>query len=322
MAVQQGTRLDRLLRPVHRWVWSDFDRRVRKLLAFAEVEADGGRDILRAAEAHARSAAAPALSRARHRRAAPRRSVPPARRGAAPARADAVERRSFDASPLPGGHGLDDLRVEDEPDDRLLAFLHVAEKAAAGRFAIYRDVVADDPATRAIFEEILRDEVFHMNYTYTQLARVLPGSHRRQLWRARASRLWKRYLRVAAALAGVIGTRHPHGHVLRPAAAVRLAGQARGAARAGRLDADRATRARAARRASTDMKILGISAHYHDSAAALVVDGVPVCAVQEERLSRRKNDAAFRWRRSNGAWSTPGSSRTTSTPWCSTSAAC
>jgi carbamoyltransferase len=41
------------------------------------------------------------------------------------------------------------------------------------------------------------------------------------------------------------------------------------------------------------MKILGISAHYHDAAAALVVDGVPVCAVQEERLSRRKSDAAF-----------------------------
>src|SRR5438874_11361644 len=41
------------------------------------------------------------------------------------------------------------------------------------------------------------------------------------------------------------------------------------------------------------MKILGISAHYHDAAAAIVVDGVPVCAVQEERLSRRKNDAAF-----------------------------
>ena len=41
------------------------------------------------------------------------------------------------------------------------------------------------------------------------------------------------------------------------------------------------------------MKILGISAHYHDSAAALVVDGVPVAAVQEERLSRRKNDASF-----------------------------
>ena len=41
------------------------------------------------------------------------------------------------------------------------------------------------------------------------------------------------------------------------------------------------------------MKLLGISAHYHDSAAALLIDGMPVCAVQEERLTRRKNDSAF-----------------------------
>src|ERR1700689_1137142 len=41
------------------------------------------------------------------------------------------------------------------------------------------------------------------------------------------------------------------------------------------------------------MKILGISAHYHDSAAALVINGVPAFVVQEERLSRKKNDAAF-----------------------------
>ncbi len=41
------------------------------------------------------------------------------------------------------------------------------------------------------------------------------------------------------------------------------------------------------------MKILGISAHYHDAAAALVIDGLPVAAVQEERFSRAKNDAAF-----------------------------
>ena len=41
------------------------------------------------------------------------------------------------------------------------------------------------------------------------------------------------------------------------------------------------------------MKILGISGHYHDSAAALVMDGIPVAAVQEERLSRHKNDAGF-----------------------------
>ena len=39
--------------------------------------------------------------------------------------------------------------------------------------------------------------------------------------------------------------------------------------------------------------ILGISAFYHDSAAALVVDGEVVCAAQEERFSRRKHDPAF-----------------------------
>jgi hypothetical protein len=44
-----------------------------------------------------------------------------------------------------------------------------------------------------------------MNYTYTPLARVKPESYRRQVWQARGSRLWKRYLRVAAAMAGVIG---------------------------------------------------------------------------------------------------------------------
>ncbi|HEX4422319.1 MAG TPA: carbamoyltransferase N-terminal domain-containing protein [Kofleriaceae bacterium] len=37
--------------------------------------------------------------------------------------------------------------------------------------------------------------------------------------------------------------------------------------------------------------VLGISGEYHDAAAALVVDGVVVAAVQEERLSRIKNDA-------------------------------
>ncbi len=41
------------------------------------------------------------------------------------------------------------------------------------------------------------------------------------------------------------------------------------------------------------MRILGISAFYHDSAAALVRDGEIVAAVQEERFSRKKHDARF-----------------------------
>ncbi len=41
------------------------------------------------------------------------------------------------------------------------------------------------------------------------------------------------------------------------------------------------------------MRILGISAFYHDSAAALLVDGRPVAAAQEERFTRRKHDQRF-----------------------------
>src|SRR3990172_3028966 len=39
--------------------------------------------------------------------------------------------------------------------------------------------------------------------------------------------------------------------------------------------------------------ILGISAFYHDSAAALVVDGEIVAAAQEERFTRKKHDPEF-----------------------------
>src|SRR5688500_9285101 len=41
------------------------------------------------------------------------------------------------------------------------------------------------------------------------------------------------------------------------------------------------------------MRVLGISAYYHDSAAAIVVDGRIVAAAQEERFTRRKHDPSF-----------------------------
>jgi len=41
------------------------------------------------------------------------------------------------------------------------------------------------------------------------------------------------------------------------------------------------------------MKILGISAYYHDSAAAIVEDGEIIAAAQEERFTRKKHDAGF-----------------------------
>jgi len=41
------------------------------------------------------------------------------------------------------------------------------------------------------------------------------------------------------------------------------------------------------------MKILGISAFYHDAAAAITVDGDIIAAAQEERFTRKKHDASF-----------------------------
>ncbi|HJO72040.1 MAG TPA: carbamoyltransferase [Rhodospirillales bacterium] len=41
------------------------------------------------------------------------------------------------------------------------------------------------------------------------------------------------------------------------------------------------------------MRILGLSAFYHDSAAALIEDGRIVAAAQEERFTRKKHDAGF-----------------------------
>lgn len=41
------------------------------------------------------------------------------------------------------------------------------------------------------------------------------------------------------------------------------------------------------------MKILGISAYYHDAAACLIVDGQIIAAAQEERFTRKKHDSSF-----------------------------
>ena len=47
------------------------------------------------------------------------------------------------------------------------------------------------------------------------------------------------------------------------------------------------------RRLGRTMRILGISAFYHDSAACLVVDGELVAAAQEERFTRKKHDLSY-----------------------------
>jgi len=194
-----------MLAPLHRWIWRDAGRRVQKLMKFGETETDGGRDILRAAEVTPdpllrRLYLVHAIDELRH-------GVLFRQRAASllPALPQTTKPRFQTDWIAPGGHGLDDLQVDTESDAEMLAFLHLSEKAAASRFTIYRNVLKDDPPTCAVFDEILHDETFHMNYTLVQLTRVAPQHHRTRLWRARVSRMWKAYLRLAAALAGILG---------------------------------------------------------------------------------------------------------------------
>jgi rubrerythrin len=204
VAEARVTLLERALRPIHRWIWRDARRCARKLLTFAATEADGSRDLSRAAELTAdarlrRLLLRHALDERRHAALLRERGVGILDRlGGAPPR--------FEANWIaPGERGLDDLHVEAGRDAPLLAFLHVSEAAATRRFEAYREVVADDE-TRALFGRLLEDELFHMRYTRSQLRRLSPRRHGLHLWTARASRLWKGYLRLATALAGLLGS--------------------------------------------------------------------------------------------------------------------
>ncbi len=198
------TPLRAVLRLVHRQIWNNDALRARNLLRFGRTEADGARDLVRAAE----TTADPILRRVfmLHAKDEYHHADLFRRRGTEILLSlDPRARRSPGGEWMaPGERGLDDLRVGDETDATLLAFLHLSEKSAADEFALYRDALAADPATRTVFEEVLSDETFHMNYTFAQLGRIAPRRRGWLLWRARLSRLWKGYLRVAAAIAGLL----------------------------------------------------------------------------------------------------------------------
>jgi rubrerythrin len=196
-----------LLNPIQHLVWRDPVRRGYRLLRFAEVEADGGRDLARAAEL----TPDPKLRRLYLRHAADeqRHSEMFRSRGSALLKACARDAAAgWQPDWLaPGERGLDDVEVEEGRDAPLLAFLHLSEAAAARSFKTYHAAVAAaDEETRDVFARILKDEAFHMNYTRHELRRVAPSKQGWLLWKARLGRLWKGYLRIAVAIGGAMGS--------------------------------------------------------------------------------------------------------------------
>lgn len=191
------------LNPIQRWVWRDPVRRGHRLLRFAEIEADGGRDLARAAELTSDSRLRGLYFR--HSQDEQRHANMFRRRGSELLRAYSGTAGWQPDWLAPGERGLDDVKVERGRDASLLAFLHLSEAAAARGFGTYHKAVAGDAETQTMFARILRDEAFHMNYTRYELSRVAPQKQGWILWKARFNRLWKGYLRFAVALGSLMG---------------------------------------------------------------------------------------------------------------------
>jgi hypothetical protein len=201
-----------LLRARSRAVWADPARKLRTLEGFSRTEGDGARDI----EAALRHVTDPQLralmerhaaDEARHAelfrvRAAQLRALGGGGAGLA-ADPEKLYDLSFHRDPERGevdAHGFFTAGVfEERGEIAYVAMLHVAERRAAAIFRVHRDVLRDDPETSAIFDEILRDEQFHVAYTGKQLQRWRKAGRGREvrsaLSEARGSRFvgaWKR----------------------------------------------------------------------------------------------------------------------------------
>ena len=205
----------------HRTVWQDPVRRFQTLLSFAETEEDGGRDLVAAA----RRISDPELrehilrhakDEARHaelfrRRAAQLREEAGGalERGGSDKAYDLTRGRDEDVN----AHGFFDSGLCDELGEvAYVAMLHVAEERAAELFEFHRSLNEHDPATRAVFEEILKDEKYHVAYTGRFLDKWRKAGLGKEvdegLDAARTSRLWggwKRMgLRMGATLSKVV----------------------------------------------------------------------------------------------------------------------
>jgi len=163
-------------------VWSDPERKLRTLESFARTEADGGRDIAAAARkasdpelrAHLQRHARDEVRHAElfHRRAQELR----AQVGVGVQRDDELDPRYDLSRGRPASevdaHGFLKLALFDELGEvAYVAMLHVAEQRAAELFQRHSRLLHEDPATQAIFLEILKDEKYHVAYTRTTLER-------------------------------------------------------------------------------------------------------------------------------------------------------
>lgn len=178
-------------------------RAAAKMAEFSHTEAGSGLDMLAAAEETPRPELRAryfrhALDELRHSRMFRDR-----------ARALAGARGRAEAVLEDGGwiadHGIRGQKslLEELGETEFLAFVWIHERRGAEQFQVYAELLRDDPITARMFEEIARDERFHIAYSRAELDRLAERGAETQVraavravrWR-RAKQAWLRFSRV------------------------------------------------------------------------------------------------------------------------------
>ncbi len=200
-----------------RRVWNDPERTIATLESYARTEEDAGHDISAAID-----------------RVGDGELIELMRRHAADERrhAELFRQRARSLREKHGIHDLGDITSDDklldlsrgrreqglnahgffgndQVDERgvvaYVAMLEHAEVQAEQLFSIHRELVSDDAETLAVFDEILRDEQYHVSYTRATLERWREEGRefevRRARSAARSSRWWGAWKRAGAASA-------------------------------------------------------------------------------------------------------------------------
>jgi hypothetical protein len=156
-------------------VWRKPNRRARKMAGFAHTEAGSSADMLAAAEETTNASLRRkyfrhALDEGRHARLFRQRASALAENRARRTRVQAV----LDNSEYMASHGISSSRslFTELGELQFLAFVWIAERRGAEQFDVYTTVLRDDPSSVAMFEEIGRDEQFHIAYTREELDRL------------------------------------------------------------------------------------------------------------------------------------------------------
>lgn len=180
-------------------------RAATKMAEFSHTEAGSGLDMLAAVEETERRGLR--LRYYRHALDELRHSRLFRERAAALSTDRSRARAVMDDSDYILEHGINTRRslFSTLGEAEFLAFVWVHELRGAEQFEVYADLLKADAATAAMFDEIARDERFHIAYSRAELARVAePAAARKAVWRVRGRRLWQGWMRFSHRLGELV----------------------------------------------------------------------------------------------------------------------